>query len=367
MENVVLFGGTFDPIHNGHLRIARAASMFLNADVVFVPAKNPPGKEPIATPEQRLSMLRLALKSDGSSSFSISLFEMKSKDPVNYWVDTVEHFAGKYKHRKLYFLIGADEVNAFPSWKEPERICSMATPLYVSRPDIKIEDDVLRRFRMMRLCYDSSGEVSSSAVRSLQSMDIPVPVREFIEQKQLYYFQAISALISKHRLIHSVSVARLCYEMSVRNRRSDAGKAYIAGLLHDIGKGISPAEGKAFMKKAFPEYADLPEWTYHQFLGAELARTRFGIEDEGILDAIRYHATGKAHMCALGKMVYSADKADPLRGYDSAKLIAACMKNYYLGFTDVLRANKEYLLSKGGDLDNPLTTACMNQYLGEEE
>ena len=109
MENVVLFGGTFDPIHNGHLRIARAASMFLNADVIFVPAKNPPGKEPIASPEQRLSMLRLALKADGSSSFSISLFEMKSKEQVNYWVDTVSYFAAKCKHAKLYFLIGADD------------------------------------------------------------------------------------------------------------------------------------------------------------------------------------------------------------------------------------------------------------------
>ena len=367
MENVVLFGGTFDPIHNGHLRIARAASMFLNADVIFVPAKNPPGKEPIASPEQRLSMLRLALKADGSSSFSISLFEMKSKEQVNYWVDTVSYFAAKCKHAKLYFLIGADEVNAFPSWKDPERICSFATPLYVSRPDVKIEDEVLRRFRMTRLCYETSGEVSSSAVRSLQSMDIPVPVREYIEQKQLYYFQAISSLISKHRLVHSVSVARLCYEMAVRNRRPDPGKAYIAGLLHDVGKGIGPIEGKKLMKKVAPDYADMPEWTYHQFLGAEIAKSRFGISDEGILDAIRYHATGKAHMGALGKIVYSADKTDPLRGYDSKKLIAACMKNYYLGFTDVLRANKEDLLSKGNDLDNPLTAACMNQYLGEDK
>ena len=92
MENLVLFGGTFDPVHNGHLRIARAASLRLNADVIFVPAKNPAFKQPSASISDRLNMLQLALRENGSSSFSISEFETKSESPVNYWIDTLRYF-----------------------------------------------------------------------------------------------------------------------------------------------------------------------------------------------------------------------------------------------------------------------------------
>jgi hypothetical protein len=65
------------------------------------------------------------------------------------------------------------------------------------------------------------------------------------------------------------------------------------------------------------------------------------------------------------KIIYAADKADPARGYDSSALIAACYKNYYLGFLTVLDANRDYLKEKGYVLDNPLTKECMELYLGE--
>ena len=64
MESLILYGGTFDPVHNGHLRIARAASLALNADVIFIPNANPPGKKPIACFSDRLEMLKDALKED---------------------------------------------------------------------------------------------------------------------------------------------------------------------------------------------------------------------------------------------------------------------------------------------------------------
>lgn len=366
MENLVLFGGTFDPVHNGHLRIARAASLLLNANVIFVPAKSPAMKEPSATPNDRLKMLELALKANGSSNFSISKFEMKSTAPTNYWVDTLRYFHRRYPKANLYFLLGADEVNLFPKWKDPEVICEMATPLYVSRPGIKLKDSILSRYHMVRLDYDGSGEVSSSNIRTLHCMDLPTPVRDYIESKQLYYFEKIAPLISHHRLLHSISVARLCYEIAVRNRFDSPESAYIAGLLHDIGKGTGAMAAREIVKKNYPEYIQMPEWTLHQFVGAYLAKKTFGITDEAILDAICFHATGKAHMSSLGKIVYSADKTDPLRGYDSTKLVAAINKSIHFGFLTILKANKTYLEGKGYIVDNSLTAKCMDQYLGEE-
>ena len=119
------------------------------------------------------------------------------------------------------------------------------------------------------------------------------------------------------------------------------------------------------MEEHFPEYKDFPEWSFHQFVGAYLAKEYFGIEDEDILSAIEFHSTGKPHMSPLGKVVYAADKIDPLRGYDSRSLIASCKKQYYLGFLDVLAANQAYLTKQGYVVDNPLTRDCYKLYLGE--
>lgn len=366
MESLILFGGSFNPIHNGHLRIARAASLRMNAEVIFVPNAKPRWKSPEVSGKDRLAMLQAALKADGSPSFSISRFELGENAEVHYWVDTLRHFKKRYPKMRLYFLIGADSVNSFPEWEKPDECASLATPLYVSRPGVELNDAVLTKYHMRRLDYDGAGPVSSSKVRTLQSIDVPLVVREYIESHGLYYMAKIKELIGERRLAHSVSVANLAYHIAVKSRLDDPQAAYIAGLLHDCGKNYPKEEAKAILEKEFPELADqMPEWTYHQFAGAYIAKEVFGIEDEAILSAIRYHATGKAHMAPLSKIIYAADKADPARGYDSSALIAACYKNYYLGFLTVLDANRDYLKEKGYVLDNPLTKECMELYLGD--
>lgn len=367
MESLIIYGGSFDPIHNGHLRIARAASMLLNADVVFVPAKSPRWKTPESTPKQRLEMLQLALRKEGSPSFYIDLFEMRDKGDVSYTVDLVRHMALTHKNTKLYLLIGADSVNTFPQWKDVDEIVKYATPLYVSRPGVALDDEVLARFKMQRLTYDGSGTVSSTAVRNLTELDIPLCIREYIEKHDLYYMRKLRSLMSPKRLSHSLSVANLAYSVAVRNKFPDPRKAYVAGLLHDVGKELDKEDVKKIMQERYGEYASFPEWTHHQFVGAFLAQTIFGMKDPDIIDAISCHATGKAHMSPLAKVIYSTDKIEPTRGFDSRKLIDACHHNYYVGFMTVLAANKEFLSSKGYEVDNPLTRQCFDLYLGEEE
>ena len=365
MRNIILYGGAFDPIHNGHLRIALEASKRFDADVYFIPGKTPPWKVANASFHHRLQMIRLAIASTGNKRLHVSLFEYHSKADVNYSVDTVGYFHSRFPKAKLYLLIGADEANVFEKWKEPERIISMAELIVAMRPGMEIDSDRVSRFHMNLLGDFVAGDVSSSAVRTLAHGDIPDVVRRYIEAHNLYYMKTIKSKLSKHRFEHVKSVARLAYEIAVANHIEDPYVAYNAGLLHDIGKHEDVNSSAEIMVDHFEGYCDMPEWTYHQFVGAYLAKTEFHIDDDRILSAIACHATGKHNMTVFEKIIYASDKIEPGRGYDSSGYIAACKQNIEEGFKIVLAANREFYHEQGYAFgNNKLSRACAAQYLG---
>jgi len=365
MERLIVFGGSFDPIHNGHLRIAQAASFALNADVVFVPARTPRWKQPEASAEDRLAMLKLAINGPTSGAFYISTVELDRHSPEDYSIDTIRALQKKNPKCRLCLLIGADQVNEFPRWHEAKALSEEADICFVKREGFPIDPTIVQTYHLTPINYDKAGPVSSSAVRSLQSIDVPQPVLTYIEEHNLYFMKKIAERVSPDRLEHSLSVAHLALAIAERNHVIDPKAAYVAGMLHDIGKDLPEEEARKIMKENYPAYADYPSWALHQFTGCYLAKKEFGITDENVLEAIEYHCTGKAHMPPLGKIIYSADKIEPTRGYDSSKLITACLKNYYVGFLKVLQENKRFMISKGYNMNIPLAQECFDLYLRE--
>lgn len=367
MERLIIFGGTFDPIHNGHLRIAQKASLLLNADVVFVPAKSPRWKNPTALAKDRLKMLRLALQTNGSPSFFISEYELKKDEEVNYSYDTVSYFKEKYSNKELFLLIGADEVNKFPDWHKAKELSNIARIIFSNRPDIETKKEIISEYRMVSLNFFESGDVSSSSIRELHSIDVPTKVLDYIIENNLYFMTKLHRYLGEKRLNHSISVAKVAYSIAKSNNIEKPERAFIAGILHDIGKELSKEESLRIMEDSFNEFKDYPAFAYHQFTGMYLAEREFGIKDQTILDAIKYHCTGKAHMSKLAKIIYAADKIEPTRGYDSSSLIKDCLKNYYVGFLHVIKENAIFLSKKGENTSIPLTKECFDEYLNKEE
>jgi len=368
MEKLVLFGGTFDPVHNGHLRIARFASLKLNADVVFVPARAPRWKTPHASIEDRANMLRMALKKEGTGSVYISDYEIKNNDSINYTIDTIRYFISKYKNREICLLIGADQVSSFNNWKDADKIASLATIIYVDRPGIEINSENIKKYNMKSLYYEGSGTVSSEAIRNLTNLDTPKEVLDYIVENELYYIKKIKEYYLPKRYDHIISVANLSYKIARANHIHEYEKAYIAGLLHDIAKSMPLKDQKEIMIKYYKEYLEnLAPSVYHQFVSEYIAKKELHITDEIVLDAIKYHTTGKANMPPISKIVYSADKLDPLRGVNNKKLIKACINDYYNGFQMVLQENKKYLTQNKFDINNSLTESCFDLYLSNKE
>jgi nicotinate-nucleotide adenylyltransferase len=139
----------------------------------------------------------------------------------------------------------------------------------------------------------------------------------------------------------------------------------VAAILHDVAKDMDEEEARDLLDEYETVNQPVESYALHQFVGAILARQEFNIKQEPILEAIRYHTTGKAQMGPLAQIIYAADKIEPTRGYDSSALIEACKKQYHEGFVQVLKENLIHLKKKKHKITNPLVKECMAYYLGE--
>ena len=134
MDRVGILGGTFDPIHLGHLIVGEAARERLGLDrLIFMPAGSPRLKEqaPSASPQQRLKMAQLAV--DDNPCFEVGSHEVE-RPGLTYTVDTVEELRGGLEDdANLYFIVGMDALEQFDRWKEPERLLDLCSLVVVNR------------------------------------------------------------------------------------------------------------------------------------------------------------------------------------------------------------------------------------------
>lgn len=269
------------------------------------------------------------------------------------------------------------DVNLFLSYKYKEKIdlsklillCSLKQPsseVYVlvneTEPVLLSEEKIIKykiTFDLNNINFDDSYNI-----RTLKNLDTDDDVIDYIISKNIYFMEIINRYISGHRLIHSISVAKTAYKIAKSNSLSNPDNYFIAGLLHDIGKNIDKDESLNYMEKYFRKYVYMPEYAYHQFVGAFLAKQLFPCVSNDILGAIMMHCTGIDNMNAIQKVIYSSDKIEPTRGYDSEPLINACMKDYNAGFVKVLNENIKFLCKNSGETsNNDLTNRCLMYYL----
>lgn len=141
MKKVGIMGGTFDPIHIGHLILGENAYQQLGLDrVVFMPSGNPPHKkdrEGRASDEQRMDMVKLAIASN--THFKFSSMEM-NEDGYSYTYLTLEKLNEKHPDTRYYFIIGADSLFDFKGWRNPQRICDACTLVVATRNHTSDED-----------------------------------------------------------------------------------------------------------------------------------------------------------------------------------------------------------------------------------
>ncbi|MCL2706657.1 MAG: nicotinate-nucleotide adenylyltransferase [Dehalococcoidia bacterium] len=199
--NIAVFGGTFDPIHNGHLAVADVVASRLAAQVVFVPAGQPWMKceRRLAQASDRLEMVRRAI--DRNSRYSLSVVETERLGP-SYTIDTIRQL--KWQNMpcdELYFILGWDSLLSLPRWREPEALIQMCRIVAVPRvgydmPDaVAIEKLVEGLSKRVVLLDEPKMDISSSGIRERVRQGLPLDnllpqeVEGYIKEKGIYLFE----------------------------------------------------------------------------------------------------------------------------------------------------------------------------------
>jgi nicotinate-nucleotide adenylyltransferase len=193
-----VFGGTFDPVHRAHIAAAAAARDALKLDkVLLVPAGQPMSRSelPIASAEDRVAMLRLAVK--GKPGLEVSTIEIERSGPT-YTVDSITQMRKSALNDEIYFILGCDSLDQLPGWKEPERLVSLCRLVVVPRPgcrtpDLKKLEEILPGIsQKVTLLKEPFLDVSATEIREkagkAESINdlVPAPVADYIKKHGLY-------------------------------------------------------------------------------------------------------------------------------------------------------------------------------------
>lgn len=321
---VALFGGSFDPVHTEHVRYALAAKEALGLDLLIVmPAGQAPHKKwgAVASGKERLEMCRIAFLD--YPWVKVSDEEVLAQG-ASYSYLTCRAFAKQYPGAERFFLVGADMLENFFSWKFPDDILSNVTLVACGRgeenPEV-LRERFFERFGKSFVSVPFQGDdVASRLIRvdlafEKEPCGMHEDVLSYIREKGLYSYAAIAPALSlekQSRREHSYRVARMAVARATQVGVAEE-KALLAAALHDCGKYVALDSP---LLSGFVAPQDVPAPVMHQYTGAYLAREQFQIDDEEIVDAIRYHTSARAGMSTLEKLIYLADMLEDGRDFE---------------------------------------------------
>ena len=194
-RRIALYGGTFDPVHLGHVEIARRVlELFEIEKVLFVPAQVAPHKigRRVTEPIHRYAMLALATQND--PRLSISTFELDAPDR-RYTVNTVEHFQRVMgSSAELFFIMGADSWSEITTWREWERLLTIINHIVVTRPGHEIDQTLPSPNARVLFTDAVMKDISATDIRRIAAEGrfdelarlVPAPVAEYIKKYEIY-------------------------------------------------------------------------------------------------------------------------------------------------------------------------------------
>ena len=353
-----MFGGTFNPVHIGHVNLARVCAGHAGLDkLLVIPTAIPPHKTSDEMPddEHRMAMLEIAF--EGLAAAEVSDLELK-RGGRSYTIDTLHGLCGRYPDDRLYLIVGSDMYLTLESWHRAEAIKPLVTVLTMAREEGELERLQQEQVRLgaagwcTEVCEEPPYVASSTAVRAGEMDLVPDAVADYIAQNGLYgcdadaypwdyagYEQMVRETLSERRFVHSVNVCEQAVHLAGLYGGS-VPLCRVAGMLHDICKE-APRDRQLHLLAGSDRitnnlFLSQPH-IWHGFAAAEYLRCALNITSRPILNAVRFHTTARADMSLTEMIVYLADLTSKERTYEGvAELRELCEQSLMDGMVYAL-------------------------------
>ncbi len=361
MLKIGIYGGTFNPPHKEHILLCKNAIKELSLDkMLVIPTSVSPHKQSskVASGIDRLNMLRVAFSKD--SQVEVSDYEIV-KQGVSYTYQTIEHFSSVYKDSEIYFFVGSDMLENFPTWKNPEYIASKVNMVLCERKGDNIDTKTIisvyeklynKKVKVLNFAGD---KISSTNIRIKTKLNLDISqdtseeVASYIKENNLYapdkYYLEVLNRLTEKRIKHTYGVIILAIKLA-KMVGVDTQKAELASLLHDIAKYENYLDYPNFKVDS-----SVPKDVIHQFLGEYICREKLAVNDEEVLNAIKYHTTGRANMSLLEKIVFVSDLIEEGRTFNGVEeLRKAVFEDFNAGFNLCIKEIYKFLLRDKKDV-----------------
>ncbi len=361
-----IFGGTFNPIHMGHINMIKDIKSNLKLDVVyFVPTYQTPDKEfqiEKITPKDRYKMTSLALKEINEPWLKISNFEFKQKG-TSYTYKTIKHFKEQYPDDKLYWIMGEDRYFGFKSWKNYEYIKENSKIVVFRRSD-KVNKQI-KEDKSVRYIYNKYYDISSTNILNNIEWDkIPTSTKKYIAKKKLYVKTLVFNVLKEQKYQHSIAVSSHAKRLSNRYRFNRVNDAIFAGLVHDLFKLKSIDWQREYYDKNNKDLDNpfIPDKVLHGFVCAIWLEQEYGIKRKDIISSVKYHTTANKNMNKLDKIIFVADAiATDRKGHKIGTLRKLAYLNLDETFKKILKQTYKIQNNKHGGA-HPFTIDGIEQY-----
>lgn len=335
MKKIVLFGGSFDPIHFGHVTMMRQAIKQTQSDQGwFILANQPPlkGTQQLAF-DVRLDFIKVMIKP--FKKLKVNTIE-KSLPVPNYTLTTIEYLKKRHPNYQFSLLIGSDQALQFNRWYGYEKIFDLVDVLVYPRDNTLIEDS---RFKMLQ---GEQFPISSTTIRKgLSQATHPYILRSMMTNG--YYFEDMfETMLGDKRANHSKEVAKVMVELA-EHYRLDQKRAFGLGIYHDLFKDYEKTNRLDDVLGELKE--KLPKYQWHALACVKVMSRYYHVYDKQYLNAIYHHVLGKSNQ-AYSMMLYISDKAERTRGYDSEPIIALSKIDLNKGFSQAKKSSQSYLKRK---------------------
>lgn len=367
-----IMGGSFNPIHNGHVALARTAIEQAGLEkVLFIPTGNPPHKlAGLAPASMRYDMTRLAIA--GEEGLVPCDIEVR-REGMTFTVDTLRQLQGENLDASFYFIIGEDTLGELPKWREPAEVAKRCTFLVARRPrshehgnaggeQLQAMDGTYSYLEMPQMDVSATAIRNELATGKFSSWLHPA-VAGYIHGMGLYGVQAPSTKVAQAipRLMETLSMRRMGHSLCVMTCAMDLAschglsreKAALAAVLHDCAKEMPLGKMQALCSGMVVEPHILSSpFLLHGMAGAALASREYNVQDEEVLSAITCHTVGKVNMTKLDMVLFLADKIEATRNYPGVTAIREnARENLYAAMALSIQRNLDHLKEKGKYVD----------------